>query len=325
MKYNYIFFLPDNDFYKISYSDLNKLDNVHAYFGYKPINRVLYPVFKLHWAKKINNITNVPLKSIWYDLLYRTDFSVARPICFFFMAADMEDDNICNFVGYLQKKHPDAKFVAYYADLVKAPHRKRLSNPDYLRDKFDAILSYDSSDAELYGLGYYPTSFSDIKMNGENDFESDVYFLGKAKDRFEKIIDVYDKLRARGLNCLFYITGVPKEKRSELPGVRYIDSMPYEENLQHVARTKCILELQQGSARGYTLRTWEAINFDKILITNNEYIRNSKYYNKDYVIMEEELDETDLKSIISQEAHVNKLKDVIRPQKLVEYLEGIFD
>ena len=39
--------------------------------------------------------------------------------------------------------------------------------------------------------------------------------------------------------------------------------MNYIENLKHIRRTNCILEVVQNNAKGSTIRTWEAIMYDK--------------------------------------------------------------
>ena len=69
---------------------------------------------------------------------------------------------------------------------------------------------------------------------------SDVYFLGKAKDRYDKIIAVYKKCREAGLRCDFHIVGVEPEKQQYKGEIEYNRPMSYYENLHHIYACKCM-------------------------------------------------------------------------------------
>lgn len=67
----------------------------------------------------------------------------------------------------------------------------------------------------MYGWVYYPLVYSEVHIEDNNDIpESDVYFVGKAKDRLSEIISFFEKCDAAGLKCDFHIVGVPKRIRS---------------------------------------------------------------------------------------------------------------
>ena len=46
-----------------------------------------------------------------------------------------------------------------------------------------------------------------------------------------------------------------------------------------------MLEVLQSNVQGKTLRTFEAIGYNKILITNNKTITGDPLYNKDYIYL----------------------------------------
>ena len=52
-------------------------------------------------------------------------------------------------------------------------------------------------------------------------------------------------------------------------------------NLAYAAKSKCILEIMQENADGYTPRLWEAIMLNKHLLTNNSAIKYGEYKNLD--------------------------------------------
>ena len=73
--------------------------------------------------------------------------------------------------------------------------------------------------------------------------------------------------------------GVPQKERIEGDGLIYDSPISYMDNLRYVLASKCILEVMQANADGYTPRLWEAIMYDKHLLTNNAFIRNTQYWN----------------------------------------------
>ena len=148
---------------------------------------------------------------------------------------------------------------------------------------FDLVLSYDKNDSETYGLLYYPTPYSSINIKEDPNYFSDVYFLGKAKNRLHEILNVYDQLEAKGLRCRFFITGLSKDISLNKKGIKIIESMTYKENLIYVRNSKCLLEIMQHGAVGITPRTWEAIMYNKHLITNNSFLKGTNYYNQSSV------------------------------------------
>jgi len=106
---------------------------------------------------------------------------------------------------------------------------------------------------------------------------SDVFFCGKAKDRYECITAIYRRLVDAGMNCDFNIARLCSDVEP-VHGIKNIDGMDYGEYLQHVGKTKCLLDVLQGSSVGFTLRVWEALVYGKKMITTNKEIMNAPFY-----------------------------------------------
>ncbi len=274
--FNYVVFGYYNDFYRIPYSDVDKLDN--AVYLYKPIdssNKLLTFLYKAHFSGALNRFFDFPFKSIWNGMMFRRRFTTKRPICFIFFIRR------CYLLKYglmehLKKRYPDAKFVCHYQDLVE--HCTDVS-VDYIKEKFDLVFSFDQQDAKKYGFEYYPLVYSDYKVNDDPTIEqSDVYFVGKAKDRLDDIIEAYERLSYAGLKCDFHITGVKAEDRRLSDRIDYCDKMPYIENLKRIKATRCLLEVMQKGGHGYTLRACEAIMYDRRLLTNNPEVKRAPFY-----------------------------------------------
>jgi len=114
--------------------------------------------------------------------------------------------------------------------------------------------------------------------------DSDVYFLGKAKNRLSEIIGAYKRLRSFGLKCDFHLVGVEKEQQVYKDDIQYISSIDYQTNLQHILHTKCLLEVMQQDGAGYTQRMCEAVALDKKIITNNSMIDKAPFFNDKFIL-----------------------------------------
>lgn len=113
----------------------------------------------------------------------------------------------------------------------------------------------------------------------ERNFNGKVIYLGYAKERKDLLLQIYEYLEGNQVSCDFCIPDLNMgnyEKIKQNP-------MKYSEYLEYVKKSDVILELQQEGAVGYTLRTWEAIVFEKKLITNNLFIKNAPFYNEEYI------------------------------------------
>lgn len=69
--------------------------------------------------------------------------------------------------------------------------------------------------------------------------------------------------------------------------------MSYSLLLDYVAKSKAILDIVQEGQEGLTLRSMEALFFEKKLITNNQSIIKEKFYRKEniFIIGHDKIDE----------------------------------
>lgn len=268
----------------------------------------------------MNKYVSLPFKSIWNSGYFKFDFTNKNSICFIFFSSrtDLEKNG---FIKYLRKKYPDSKMVCFFQDLVDL--QKNL-DINHIKEVFDLVISYDQADAKRYNILYHPTVYSGILIEKNDKLQkSDVFFLGKAKNRFQKIILIYQYLQELGLKCDFYITNVNPVDQIYYEGIHYISNMTYKENLQHVERTACILEIMQENALGYTMRTLEAIMYDKKLLTDNLAIKTTPFYNPSNIFVVDNIADLDKNHIffenISQKVDYN-FKDNISPVRLLEFI-----
>ena len=321
MKYKYVIFQPPYDYYDITYHDIKNETNVQF------INK--YPAFcgiiarklcLLHRSSKYNRFFKLPFQSIWNPLFYKNKFQDNKPICFLFSASIAYLEKY-GFISYLKKEYPDARFVCFYQDVIRSVRNYSFND---IKKIFDYVISYDLKEADQNGLIFHNTVFSNYPIPCNDYIEnSDVYFVGAAKDRYDKIISVFEALTSLGLKCDFNIIGVPDEKQLYKDKIHYISRLSYIENLQHVIKTKAILEIMQGNAVGASLRVWESIIYDKHLLTNNVGIKQLDVYNPNYMHIVG-TDEKEINNWIHNGVcYDESVKNSLSPIRLLEFVDNL--
>jgi 1,5-rhamnosyltransferase len=157
-----------------------------------------------------------------------------------------------------------------------------------------------------------------------------MYFLGRDKGRAILLAELSKRAREYNLTTNFLILEDEKDKSVPVDGLRYTnEGIPYEENLQNVARCNCIVELLQKNAASPTFRLWEAICFNKKLLTNNCSIKESPFYDSRYVSTFSSIEDIDWEFVknIAEPAFPdqNPFCEQIKPASLIRFIETSLD
>lgn len=322
LKYNYVVFGSDADYMCTAYADIENCSWAKYIENLDCKNSILNKIYKYHTSPRLNQMVTIPFRKVWNRFSFVNTFEDNKPICFVFFGCDTRRIE-SGLILYLRKKYPNCKIISFCQDLVRTYGSKFKE----FYSLFDAIYSFDQNDVKTYDLIYQPDVYS--KINVEEDLNlsnSDVYFLGKAKDRLDQIITVYEKLTDNGLRCEFYITGVEKEKQIYSDQIHYCDGMNYLDNIKHIMKTNCILEIMQGGGHGYTLRYAEAIMYNKKLLTNNPEISKADCFNKDYISVFDDVESIDINFIKGRRININEeIKESLSPLKFFKRVDCMLD
>ena len=286
-------------------------------------NRLLNKISYVHRSVKLNRKINMPFKGIWYR--YYLDYNMidkSNCIFLFFEGSQYAYDE--KFIRFLRRKYPDAKFVFRFTNTVSEFNEWSLSR---IENNYDLIISMDSADCQNRNWLFFPNTYNLTKVNKQREeIKYDVFFLGKNKGRHDFLISIYDYLTEQGIKCLFMIGDVDKHTRkSERDGIVYIDkSIPYSEVTNYIAESKCILEVVQEGQNGSTLRTMEAIAFEKILITNDNRLEENKYYDPENMLLFHDIKDIDSEFIKSDKKVIYKKRDIISDDRLFELIDDYF-
>ncbi|MDO4413632.1 MAG: hypothetical protein Q4C20_01000 [Erysipelotrichaceae bacterium] len=164
---------------------------------------------------------------------------------------------------------------------------------------WDSVLTFDPIDARennwrYIGLNYY----SKHQMLGIEKIENDIFFAGSiVGSRGDKIIEILKYLSENSISCEFMCPRVNKSQRSQdFPdGINLLRKrVSYSEILQKMLKSNCILEILQPGQGGGTLRYFEAVCYNKKLLTTNQRIKEYLFYNEKYMKIFSDFSDIDL-------------------------------
>lgn len=198
----------------------------------------------------------------------------------------------------IKKNNPQCKIIVYFWNFID------IHNEYILKDKkVDEFWTFDLKDANKYKLKYNPQFYTkEVKLENNDNETTDIIFLGRMKNRKNKILRIESEIKKRGLITNFKI--IENEK----------DFISYDEYLKNVSTTKCILDYNQNGQTGLTLRPMEALFLEKKLITNNKDIKNYDFYNPNNIFI---LGEDNMENI---KDFINKPYEKVE-QKIIDYYD----
>ena len=159
--------------------------------------------------------------------------------------------------------------------------------------------TFDPADAMQFGFMQRPQVFRRIATESREDTRHDVYFVGNDKGRLEVLKEWQNRFEKCGLTTYFHIVADKKERYTAHDRKLLADKwLPYQDNIELVQQSRCLLELLQSTQSGPTMRSLEAAFFAKKLITNNKLIRHTALYSPTRIFIIGEDDPIDLRAFI---------------------------
>ena len=116
---------------------------------------------------------------------------------------------------------------------------------------------------------------------------------------------------------------VPEEDKVYRDQIEYGEYIPYLKVLQYVKKTKCILEIPQKESESETMRVFEAIFFDKKLITSNKNIQNREYYDPQKIFCYDKIEELDPMFVSNgtDVAYDDKFRERFKPYNMLNFID----
>jgi hypothetical protein len=181
------------------------------------------------------------------------------------------------FCSFIEHNYSGKKLILYYWNTIRNDKPKENEIARY-RSKW-TIFSFDEQDCQTFNLKYNPDFLAApylIEKNQKISKIERIFFIGRAKDRKERLLLLKKKFDTLNIKNEIIIVDT-NDKNSSM--------MPYMDILIEVRKSSILLDVAKEGQVGLTQRELEALYFHKKLITDNQYIKNRKYYDKNNIFI----------------------------------------
>lgn len=185
------------------------------------------------------------------------------------------------------------KYMAYLYDSMA-----RCSILHLLDGIFDEIYSFDKEDIQNYG--FKPTTnynyIEKIHKSAPSDIKNEVLYVASFDKRISKIIELQAYFERLNKSYQFIIIGKKttfyKLKHLFSTQLKKIDlrrkRVTQKEVHQYYKETKAIIDLVRANQTGLSFRIFEAMAFEKKILTNNKTIVEYDFYNPSNILVIDE-------------------------------------
>lgn len=185
------------------------------------------------------------------------------------------------------RKQYKIKTVLYVVNPIERRMNLEWDKLSLYKQKFDLIITTDRKDARRYNIAFFPLFYSAIPVNQSMGIKYDCTFIGRDKGRGDLIKKIDAEIKKRGLTSYFRLRDGIDTKSSEEAWI------PYDKILGIVSQSNCLVEVLQENQSGISLRTMEAVIFNKKLLTNNKDIINYPFYDERYIRVFSDINDID--------------------------------
>jgi len=273
------------DWCEKSLTDLKKIENVkiiNRKYLYN-FNKFLCSLIKIHFSYKLNKIINLPFKSIWIKKVLEAIGEENNQNIIFIIYDRSFLSNNKKFLECLRKKYPNCKLVYMFTNIVKISGAGDNHFVSKLNQYYDVVYAFDPEDAKKYNFKYSPLLYSLNPKQVEE--KNQVFYVGRAKDRYPMLLQVYEKIKELNINRNFYIFGVSEKEQKHVEEIKYNRYISYDDCLEEIQCSNCLLDIIQGDSCGFTIKTCEAVYYDKLLITTNKNVKQAPFYDERYILV----------------------------------------
>lgn len=315
--------LPSHNCFLDLFRDIRTFPNVYIRdCGLRVIDyRILSFLRKIHLCRWANTFKRLPAKYIWYN--YYDIMNISHELkCVLIFA------NVLQVIDLEILKNLKKKGIFIYILFVDALNSKSSSIRGVMENlkhlDCDKVFTFDLKDAQRYNFEYLK-NFCYYSKHRVSRMEllSDAFFICLNKGNREKLIrEIYLKISKGGGRCNFNIkNGAQSSNKPLIQGINYLNTyLPYDVVLEQVIGCNCIVEIVQEKQTGPTLRYFEAICYNKKLLTNNPYIINFPFYNAGHMKIFKTVSDIDVEWIKERKIIDYAYKDEFSPKHLVHYL-----
>jgi len=264
-------------------ADLVSMENVifinDAIYSQNPIIRLL---FSIHNSKNIEKALNLPFRQIWYKYVFNSkdykklvSHSGTRIFVFFDSNPNVYNDF---FLSWLRSLPGNSVFCLLFVNTISTKMKFDLN---FIKLNYTYIYTIDWLDADIYGFNYITHVHSKVELSIKCDEAYDITFAGGDKGRKTILEKIYRRAIEKDIVCDFTLFGSDSDVAI---GIN-TQKLSYSDVLLRELQSRCILEINLPEQHAYSLRTIEAIMYNRKLITNNKSVKELPFYNDKFMLV----------------------------------------
>ena len=214
------------------------------------------------------------LLSRYHQYHFKKSSKISYDVVFFLQAHQVSDNN---FV-LLRTCHPKGKFILYNWDSLK--NHNYLSKIDY----FHRVVTFDPGDAESNNFEYLPLFCTRNLQSYKQADSTDIFMIGNVvkSARLDAVNEFMKFCRSNGfffkthLRVSVYVLFRLLFLKYSVSNL-HLRNASSEKIISFYESSSVVFDWANHEQTGLTMRAVEALGTGKKLITNCDYLRNSKY------------------------------------------------
>lgn len=221
----------------------------------------------------------------------------------------------------LQKlQQAGTRVVALLIDPISANYPSATAARELIKNfSFDKIITFDPRDAENHGWTYCNTLYSKFDVK-KVPITKDLFYIANIKDRLHICKELLQLMEQNDVNGLLKLS-CNQDQARELPAeVILREYLPYPKMLELLQSTKCIFDMTQQGQSGITLRYYEAVVFNKKLLTNNPNITRLPFYDPRYMKIYGSIADIDWQWVKGEDMPDYQYDGSFSPRKILDLL-----
>lgn len=219
-------------------------------------------------------------------------------------------------------KFTNLKYILFYLDISGVAVSR---NADYLRSGniFDLVYTIESNDIKNFKSIKWNTLYSKCR-DGMKDDLYDMYFCGAVKGRLDILLQIAEKAKSKNIDLRYDLISSKKQVNINAKQQVFFhdDYCSYEFVLENELVSSCLLEIVQSGQSAMTLRAFEAVVYNKKLLTNCRGILDFQYYDTRYMRFFERIEDIDWDWVSNKTMVDYHYRGEFSPVKLLDDIEN---
>ncbi|MGO3184132.1 MAG: hypothetical protein ACTIJ9_14995 [Aequorivita sp.] len=190
---------------------------------------------------------------------------------------------------------------------------------------FDTVFSFDPEDVKTYNLKPITNYiyFDKKPITKTEELKYDCFTVCYLDERLETINRIAEIFNRKNLKSNFIIVGKNKPEHIHQDVIFSEGRFNQDQVHQQISESKAILDLLRDDQRGLSFRIFEAMGFQKKIITSNKYVEDFDFYNPENILIIDP-ENPEIPEDFFKTPYASISQDIYRKYSLEGWVEEVF-